>query len=205
MTDPHSQAISPYVFRGSAIQSTSSKESESIFGETSVRLRKSPTIIPNRCPEPASQSSKSSAGQATQILHTCEGGGAGMHGHGHARAHPYHGHAFTGTYAFTAMVMHARIRTMTTLSRVCARPWSCACRPLGTPSTRPARAALADLHSNPTHSNSLRRRGGHGYDVCGVMGGRYMLWSGLKPDRQSGLGSRQKSGLKVPYPGNLYS
>ena len=37
-----------------------------------------------------------------------------------------------------------------------------------------------------------------------VMEGRCMLWSGLKPDRQSGLGARQKSCLKVPYPGNPY-
>ena len=50
----------------------------------------------------------------------------------------------------------------------------------GTPSTRPARTALADLHSNPTHSNSnVQRRGGHGVasrcdDVVDVRKGRRM-------------------------------
>ena len=47
--------------------------------------------------------------------------------------------------------------------------------------------------------------GGHGHGVCGVREGRCMLWSDLRPDRQSGLGARQKSGLKVPHPGNPYS
>ena len=50
---------------------------------------------------------------------------------------------------------------------------------------------------------------GHGHGVCGVRRGRCMLWLGLKPDRQSGLkarrSARQMAGLKVPYPGNLYS
>ena len=42
-----------------------------------------------------------------------------------------------------------------------------------------------------------------------IRGGRCMLWSGLKPDRQSDLKARrparQIAGLKVPHPGNPYS
>ena len=39
----------------------------------------------------------------------------------------------------------------------------------------------------------------------GVRGDHCMLWSGLRHDRQSGLGPDRTAGLKVPYPDNSYS
>ena len=66
----------------------------------------------------ALQSSKSSAGQATQIIHTCEVGGwlaplartssrVCAHLHGHGRAHPSHGHTCT---AMATSLPRARLR-----------------------------------------------------------------------------------------------
>ena len=66
-------------------------------------------------------------------------------------------------------------------------------------SPRPARTVLADLHSNPTHSNSLRRRGGHGYGVVSRRGDGVAVGpcvqAGLKagacgPDPRGTLGLR---------------
>ena len=57
---------------------------------------------------------------------------------------------------------YAHICTMVILARPCARLHGHGHVPSGTFPPRPARTALADLHSNPAYSNSLRRRGGHG-------------------------------------------
>ena len=75
--------------------------------------------------------------------------------------------------------------------------------------SRPPRPAFGSL--KPAHpTNSLKfpasERPGVSADI---RGSRCMLWSGLKPDRQSGLKARrparQIAGLKVPHPGNPYS
>ena len=75
--------------------------------------------------------------------------------------------------------------------------------------TKSAETSAAGSLKPTRQSGSLRfhrpTTGGHGHGVCGVREGRCMLWSDLRPDRQSGLGARQKSGLKVPHPGNPYS
>ena len=112
---PTGRPSPPYVFRGSAIQSASSKKSGIDSDETSDRPRKSPTNPAQQTPrtcvtppqikrqsspykpsEPASHLRKFSAGQATQILQT--GGGW----------HLLHAHTSTYARTFTGMLTLAR-------------------------------------------------------------------------------------------------
>ena len=99
--------------------------------------------------------------------------------------------------------LHGRAHTFTRM-RTPARPWR----------AKPRRDQRSGLHK-PTRPASLLKspaptRGAWVWRQRrrGIRGGRCMLWSGLKPDRQSGLKSRrparQMAGLKVPYPGNPY-
>ena len=175
--------LSPHTFSaGSAIQSASSKESDPKSGETSVRLRKSPT---NPTPTDTLNLRYISANQAPaksrKSYRPATGGGAGT-SCTYARACKYalhlHGHARTCTYAHTCMYAH----TFTAM-RAPARPWSYHFMPIltspGTPSPRPAAGlrksptgSVTQVHwtsgrstqmrVRPTHSSSLRRRGGHG-------------------------------------------
>ena len=164
-----------------------------------------PTLT-NRYPGPASQSSKPSAGQVQQILQTCDWGWrrharahlqGHAHDHGHVRAHPYHGHAFT---AMSTSLYRARLR-------------------------QDQRPVHSNLRARPTHSNSLRRRGGHGHGVAwrcddGVddddrgpvhvlSGLRARLWSGLKAGQMARLKAcwygPPKGGLCVPTTGCAHS
>ena len=151
--DPHNMPISPYGFRGSPIRSTSSKNPTLISERPASGAANPQPILLSKHPEPALQSSKSSANPthsnptdlrlgvapappACARLQVC------AHLHGHA---PHgHGHTFTG---------HAHHHVM-------RKPARRDQRPAQQISNQPCSANILNLRnlssesiSNPIHSN----------------------------------------------------